>query len=261
MKPVAHALFVTALFTGPAAALAQDTPESANAVDAPSGVRGVNPAELNNRADAILKVINLPQGESISFVGKYDMKLGNSFGLNFELPLVTYVNIPVSNVAGINATGTGDLFTRLRYVAPVSRKVFVLGSAELVLPVASETATGAGKWQFNVAAGGVYIWNLKSFSAAIYKKTSSIAGSAARDDISSHQFRALHTFVLDRGWYVTGDGRYELSTIGRNEDWVQAEFEVGRQINARWAASLRVGKVFGDRANDGTLELNIRTFL
>jgi hypothetical protein len=235
---------------------AQSAPDAAEAAAAESGVRGVNPAELNNRIDVIGKVINLPVGESMSLVGKYDMKLGSGFGANFELPVLTHVNS-----TGINATGTGDLFTRVRYVRPLSKQMFLLGAVELVVPVASETATGTGKWQLNPAIGGVYMWNLRSFSALIYKNLSSIAGDSARPNISTHQFRGLHTFVLKGGWYVTGDVKYEVSTIGQNEDWVTTEFELGRQLSSRWAASVRVGKAYGDRPNDGTVEINIRTFL
>lgn len=236
--------------------LAQDAPNAADAAATQTGVRGVNPAELNNRIDAIGKVVNLPVGESLSLVGKYDMKLGAGLGANFELPVLTHVNS-----SGINATGTGDLFTRLRYVRPVSKQIFLIGSLEMVVPIASEPATGTGKWQLNPGFGGVYMWNQRSFSAAIYKISSSIAGDSARPNISTHMFRGLHTFVLNGGWYVTGDAKYEISTIGQNEDWVTTELELGRQFSPRWAASVRLGKAYGDRPNDGTIEFNIRTFL
>jgi hypothetical protein len=70
----------------------------------------------------------------------------------------------------------------------------------------------------------------------------------------------IHSFILDKGYYLTLDGRHEWQSTGLGEDWTTTEIEVGRQFNASLAASLRIGKAYGDRANDGSLELNVRTF-
>ncbi|MFZ4747517.1 MAG: hypothetical protein ACOYLK_11580 [Sphingomonas sp.] len=119
---------------------------------------------------------------------------------------------------------------------------------------------GTGKWQVNPAAGLVYMWSQRSFTAVIYEHSFSFAGDAARPDISVNQLRALHSFILDRGFCITFDGKHEWQTLGRNENGTTTEFEVGRQFSARWATSLRIGKAYGDCRNDGTLEFNVRTF-
>lgn len=255
MKKLAGIASAIALASSPAIAQDAQSDTAAQDVLGDTGVKGVNPAELNDRADVIVKAVNLPVGESIAVVAKYDMKLGNGLGANLEMPVLSYVN-----TTGIDATGTGDLFARIRYVKPLSRQVFVLGALETVVPIASSDVHGTGKWQLNPAVGAVYMWNFKSFSAVLYKRFQSIAGDDDRSDIHQNQVRALHTFVLGKGWYVTGDVKYDFETVARNEDWWTTEVELGKQLNARWASSLRLGKSYGDRKNKGTVEFNVRTF-
>jgi hypothetical protein len=239
-----------ALLLAAAPALAADLPAQGG-----SEVRGVNPADILNRADLIFKAINQKQGETLVGVAKYDKKLGDGLGANLELPFASYNNIGASD-----AFGLGDMSMRIRYVKALNPGLIALASAELVVPLATDPLLGTGKWQLNPGGGIVKIWSPRSFTALVYKHSFSIAGDAARADISINQARALQTFILDRGYYITLDGKHEWQTLGVNEDWTTAEFEIGRQFSARWAASLRLGKTWGDRANDGALELNVRTF-
>lgn len=243
-------LVLASLLLAAAPALAADPPAQGG-----SEVRGVNPADILNRADLILKLVNQKQGETIIGVAKFDKKLGDGLGANLELPFASY-----NNIGTMDAFGIGDVFLRVRYVKAINPGLIALASAELVVPLATDPLLGTGKWQLNPGGGFVKIWSQKAFTAIVYKRSFSIAGDAARADISINNIRALQTFILDKGWYTTIDGRHEWQTRGVNEDWTTAEFEIGRQFNARWAASIRIGKIWGDRANDGALEFNVRTF-
>lgn len=217
-------------------------------------VRGVNPADILSRADLIVRVVNLPQGETVTAVTKYDQKLGNSIAFNAELPVASYVN-----AGPIAAFGIGDLFLRVRYVAPLSRTVMALASVELVAPIATDDLLGAGKWQLNPVGGAVKIWSPRLFSAVVYKHSFSIGGDDVRADIDANSIRLIQSFILDKGYYISLDGRHEWQD-STNEGWSTAEFELGRQFSARFAASLRIGKAFGDRRNDGAIDINVRTF-
>jgi hypothetical protein len=49
--------------------------------------RGVKPAEIDSRFDVIAKRIGMePDGDSTSLTLKYDYRLNQNLGLNFELP-------------------------------------------------------------------------------------------------------------------------------------------------------------------------------
>lgn len=266
-RMAAAAAILCAAAAGAAPALAQskagdvvgpvdESEAAAKLAAAESGeVRGVNPADILSRADLVVKVTNLEQGEAFVAVAKYDQKLGEGLGANVELPVASYIN-----VGAADAFGMGDLFMRLRYVKPLSQSVIALASAELVAPTATNDLLGTGKWQLNPGGGLVKIWSPKLFTAAVYKHSFSIAGEDNRADINTNSARLIHSFILDRGYYFTLDGRHEWQTAGVNEDWSTTEIEVGRQFSARFAASMRFGKAFGDRANDGAVEINVRTF-
>lgn len=218
-------------------------------------VKGVNPADILNRADLIVKAVNLPTGESLVGVLKFDKRLGAGFGGNVELPVASYVNVGAADDFGV-----GDLFARVRYVRPLSARVIGLVSLEGVAPLADGPLLGTGKWQLNPAGGFVYLWSQKAFTAVIYKHSFSIAGKDSRPDIDVNQVRALQTFLLKRGYYLTVDARHEWQSRGPNEQWTTTELELGRQFSARWAGSIRIGKTYGDRKNDGAIEVNVRTF-
>lgn len=218
-------------------------------------VKGVNPADILNKADLIVKAVNLPQGEAFTAVAKYDTKLGGGFGANVEFPFASYVNIGAAD-----AFGVGDLFMRVRYVKPLAPGLIGLVSSELVVPTASKALLGTGKWQLNPGGGVVKLWSQRAFSAIIYKHSFSIAGKSNRADIDVNQIRGLQTFILNRGMYITIDGKHEWQTKGVNQDWTTAEFEVGKQFNAKLAASMRIGKTWGDRPNNGAIDINVRTF-
>jgi hypothetical protein len=241
----------------PSLAIAQESDEGVEAVkEAESGeVKGVNPADIFSRADLIVKAVNLPVGESVTAVAKYDRKLGEGLGATIELPFASYVNVGAADAFGI-----GDLFARVRYVKPLTQSVIALASAELVVPVATNDLLGTGKWQLNPGGGLVKIWSPKLFTAVVYKHSFSIAGESARASINTNQIRAIQSFILDRGAYVTIDGRHEWKSAGINENWTTGEVEFGKQFNAKLAASMRIGKAFGDRKNDGSIEFNVRTF-
>lgn len=233
-----------------------DKEAAAKLAAAESGeVRGVNPADILSRADLVVKVANLEQGHSLVAVAKYDQKLGEGLGANVELPVASYVD-----VGAADAFGMGDLFMRLRYVKPLSQTVIALASAELVAPTATNDLLGTGKWQLNPGGGLVKVWSSKMFTALVYKHSFSIAGDDARAEINTNSARVVHSFILDRGYYLTLDGRHEWQTAGVNQDWTTTEIEVGRQFSASFAASIRIGKAYGDRSNDGALEMNVRTF-
>lgn len=254
IQAFAIVLLAAGVAASAAAQTADDSLQTGPASDA-TEVRGVNPADILNRADLIVKFVNLPDGEALTGILKFDKKLGAGLGANFELPVLSYVN-----PGPVSAFGVGDLFSRVRYVKALSPKVIALGSLEMVVPLASDPLLGAGKWQLNPGGGLVYLWSRRAFGALIYKHSFSIAGDSARSAIDVNQARVLQTFILDRGWYVTLDAKHEWQTRGFDEQWTTTEFEVGRQFSARLAGSLRVGKAYGDRPNDGTLEFNIRTF-
>ena len=218
-------------------------------------VKGVNPADILNRADFIVKLIDLPAGSAWAAVAKFDKKLGGGLGGAVEVPFLQGLS-----AGAANATGLGDTLVKFRYVRPLGGRLIGLGALEFIAPTATASALGAGKWQVNPGVGIVQMWSPRTFSVLIYKHSLSVAGASDRADISVNSARALQSVILGNGWYITLDGRHEWQRKGIDEDWTQVDFEVGRQFSPRFAASVKIGRTWGDRRNDGALELNARTF-
>jgi hypothetical protein len=238
------------------AQVAPTAPEQiAAATSADQSVKGVNPADVLDRADLIVKVIDLPTGSAWAMVGKFDKSLADGFLGAIEVPFLQGLD-----AGPVSATGVGDTLVKFRKVMPLGGSLVGIAAMEFVLPTATEPALGAGKWQVNPGAGVVQIWSRHTFTVLLYKHSFSVAGDKARSDISVHSARALQTLILGRGWYATLDGRHEWQRRGRDEDWTQVDFEIGRQFSRRFAASAKIGKTWGDRSNNGALELNVRTF-
>lgn len=216
--------------------------------------RGVNPADIDSRFDVIVKHIGLePSGNTRSMTLKYDYKLNNHWGLNFELPAYTKLSQP-----GFERSGNGDLFARARWIVPAG--AWTYGAAvETVLPIASKDELGTGRYQLNVSGLVVRAFSASFLTAAALKQSSSIGGDSARPAISSTDFRIVPVFILPDGWAVTGELRqtWEHKT---ELTWQRAEVSLNKQFDAQWAGSVSAGRDFGDRKDRGAYSVALKYF-
>ncbi len=143
---------------------------AAAAEPASTGAPGVNPKDNLTKAEVFAKVDRLEGGGSLQALAiKYDRAFDASTGGNVELPLIR-IDAP-----GLVTSGVGDIALRVRRVhsaGPWS----VIVAAEAVLPTASRSEFGRGKWQLNPVAGAVYSLTPTSFVFVGYKHFFSIAG-------------------------------------------------------------------------------------
>jgi len=236
--------------TALAASLLLGAAANANAQEA----RGVNPAEIDSRADLIYKRINLhPSGSAESWTAKYDYKLNNQWGLNFELPVASKLTVP-----GVSVSGNGDLFARARWIVPVGAMTYGL-SFETVLPVASDDALGTGRYQLNFAALAVKPWSRSFLTAVAIKQTTSLGGDGHRDEFSNTDIRLVPVVILSDGWAITGEIRQTWEHRS-NLSWQRAEATLNKQFSAHWAGSVSYGRDFGDKKDDGALSLAVKYF-
>ncbi len=240
MKP-AHLLFSLSAACISLGAIAQEA-------------RGVNPAEIDSRADLIYKRINLhPSGSTEVWTAKYDYKLNNQWGLNFELPVASKLSVP-----GVSVSGNGDLFARARWIVPVGSMTYGL-SFETVLPIASDDALGTGRYQLNFAALAVKPWSHSFLTAVAIKQTTSLGGDGDRDGFSNSEIRLVPVVILSNGWAITGEIR---QTWEHRSDlsWQRVEATLNKQFTAQWAGSVSYGRDFGDKEDEGALSLAVKYF-
>ncbi len=216
--------------------------------------RGVNPAEIDSRFDVIVKQVGLaPTGTTRSLTLKYDYKLDDRWGLNFEFPVYTRLSQPA-----FARSGNGGLFARARWIAPAGAWTYG-ASAETVLPTASKDELGTGRYQLNVAALAVRAFSPGFLAAAAVKQTSSFGGDSKRAKLSNTDIRLVPVFILPDGWAVTGELR---QTWEHNSDlsWQRVEVTLNKQFDAHWAGSLSAGRDSGDRKDRGAVAVAVKYF-
>lgn len=216
--------------------------------------RGVNPADIDSRFDLIVKRVNLdPDGTTDIVTVKYDYKLSNTWGLNFELPAYTKLNTP-----GYSTSGNGDVFARARWIVPYAG--WSVGTSfETVLPVASKDALGTGKYQLNASVLAVKPWSHSFITAFAAKQTTSVAGESDRASFSNSEVRFIPVFILPDGWAISGEMR---QTWEHRSDmtWQRAEATLNKQFSLHWAGTFGYSQDFGDRKDKGTWSSSVKYF-
>lgn len=229
--------------------------------------RGVNPADNDTRADIILKYNWLTNRSGIfTTTLKFDYRITKEAGFNIEFPVLGNFQLrsPAAGVPGINDTGVGDVFMRLRYIAGIGTSSLghtSLGAAvEAVLPTASEKTLGSGTYQLNATGLAVQAWSPTLITAFIGKSTHSVHEFNGRRAIQEHTARIVQAFILPRGMFVTVDGKYNWETINRRDRWLESQIEFGMMLDARTAASVAFGRKWGDREDRGSVATTFKRF-
>lgn len=229
--------------------------------------RGVNPADNDTRADVILKYNWLTNKSGIfTTTLKFDYRVTNEIGVNVEFPVVGHFHMasPAPGVGGLNDTGVGDVFARMRYIAGIGTSRFghtsVGGALETVLPTASEKTLGSGTYQLNAVGLVVQAWSPTLITAFIGKTHHSIHEFNGRKAVQEHTARVVQAFILPKGMFVTLDGKYNWETINRRDRWIEAQIEFGMMLDARTAASLALARKWGDREDRGAISATVKRF-
>jgi hypothetical protein len=244
-------------------ATAAITPAAAEDIKA----RGVNPAENDTRADIILKYNWLTRSSGIfTTTLKFDYRLSQEVGFNIEMPVLGHFRqaSTAAGVPGLNDTGIGDVFLRLRYIASVGAgpvgQTSIGGAVETVLPTASERTLGSGTYQLNASALLVQAWNASLITALVVKSANSVHELSGRRAVQEQSIRVVQAFVLPRGMFVTVDAKYNWETINRRDTWVEGQIEFGMMLDARTAASVGYGRKWGDREDRGSVTAAVKRF-
>lgn len=239
------------------------TPALAQQPDQEVQARGVNPADNDTRLDVILKYNWLTNKAGLfTTTLKYDQRVTPEIGVNVEMPVLGVFRAPALPGlpgSGLNDTGVGDVFTRLRYVHSFGQ-LSLGGAVEAVFPTASERTLGQGAYQFNIAGLAVYAWSPSIITAFVGKAVQSVHEQSGRTDIQENTARVIQAFILPQARFVTLDVKYNWETINRRDVWWETQAEIGQMLDASTSVSVAVSRKFGDRRDLGTLSLTAKRF-
>jgi len=180
------------------------------------------------------------------------------FALSKDLTLVTRTILPVLSQPSPAGTqnGIGDLNPSFFFV-PKGKGPWTLGfGPTLVLPTASVSSLGSGKWSAGPAAVAVYSkgpW----VAGALLNNVWSFAGERDRGAVSAYLLQPFINYNLPKGWYLVTSPIVTANWRAASGDqWilpvgggVGRVFRIGRQpINASLQAYANVVKPdnFGD---------------
>lgn len=173
--------------------------------------------------------------------------------LRLEAPIVG------ADANGQHAFGMGDAYGQFLIIPYATQTFAWLFGSGVVVPTASDTLTGTGKWA--VAPMGIPFWR---FSNALFyikvQNFTSIAGEATRRDLNYLLVTPVFFHRMSRGWWMFADS--DVKTTWTDEDrtnvksgaglgrgiargvsmWVKPEVWLGPSPEGRW--SVRSGIVW-----------------
>jgi len=188
------------------------------------------------------------------------------FALSKDLTLVTRTILPVLSQPSPAGTqnGIGDLNPSFFFV-PKGKGPWTLGfGPTLVLPTASVSSLGSGKWSAGPAAVAVYSkgpW----VAGALLNNVWSFAGERDRGAVSAYLLQPFINYNLPKGWYLVTSPIVTANWRAASSDqWilpvgggVGRVFRIGRQpINASLQAYANV--VQPDNFGDVTIRAQIQ---
>ncbi|WP_432444393.1 hypothetical protein [Rhizobium lusitanum] len=123
----------------------------------------------------------------------------------FTLPIATSPDVPTGYV-----TGLGDLTLMDLFILPKKGDITFGAGPLVVLPTATDTSLGSGKWQ--VGAAGVAVvpqeWGLLG---GLLTYQTSFAGKEDREDVNLLTVQPIVNFNLKDGWYVRSSATWNFN--------------------------------------------------
>lgn len=143
--------------------------------------------------------------------------------LRFTLPIATAPDVPSGYV-----TGLGDLTLMDIFILPKLGDVTFGAGPLVVLPTATDTSLGAGKWQ--VGAAGVIVapqsWGLLG---GLVTYQTSFAGDNDRDDVNLLTVQPIVNVNLADGWYLRSSATWNFN-LENGTSYIPVGLGVGKVI-------------------------------
>lgn len=141
----------------------------------------------------------------------------------FTLPIATSPDEPSGYV-----TGLGDLTLMDIFILPKKGETTFGVGPLIVLPTATDSSLGSGKWQ--AGGAGVVVapqdWGLLG---GLVTYQTSFAGSDSREDVNLLTFQPIANFNLSKGWYLRSSATWNFN-LENGSSYVPVGFGVGKVI-------------------------------
>jgi hypothetical protein len=194
---------------------------------------------------------------------------GHSRPLSENLTLVNRTIIPISYQPELapgldSAFGLGDI-NYTGFFVPTTTGNFTWGvGPSILLPTATDTVLGTGKWSVGPAAVGL-VTQGPIVAGALVSQLWSFAGDSNRDDVNLFTLQPFFNYNFDGGWYLSTSPIITANWAGQGEQWTVPlgggggrVFNIGSQpVNASLAAYWNAVKARGCRRLDVTGAIDV----
>lgn len=208
---------------GGAAAVAQATGEEATAT---------SQADLARAAqNPIASLISVPFQNNTNFgVGAFD-RTSNILNVQPVIPIPLSENLTLVNRTIIpifyqpelapgldSAFGLGDI-NYTGFFVPATTGNFTWGvGPSILLPTATDTVLGTGKWSVGPAAVGL-VTQGPIVAGGLVSQLWSFAGDSNRTDVSLFTFQPFFNYNFDGGWYLTTSPIITANWAASSDQW------------------------------------------
>lgn len=171
----------------------------------------------------------------------------------------------VTDVTGDTDGGLGDLTVRYGQILSLDRRKAFAAGLGLVMPTATATALGTGKWSLEPSASVILFLSREWIFAPSFKQTVSFAGDSSRADVNLSAFdfyivwrspSLTQWVILDPAfawnWERSSDQLLGTTTLTYGH-------LLGRTGTAVWSAYVKPGVGWGSgRASDWSIEAGLK---
>lgn len=240
---VLHCLLASAL-------LVQECPALAGNADETAQETGGDITRPTHRIDLRVGFESSDEERSRNLTLRYTHPafLTESWRLNLQidLPFASVKHHQDSPENDTQARGDGDVILQALFAHELPNQQGVGFGTQLIIPTASEKASGKGKWRLRPMVG--YRWSVPrlsegSFFQLLLRYDFSFAGDDKRAGVSELQFGPSLEIALPRSMYLSffpsPDIRYNFKT---DEIFVPLNVEVGKSFGRRLIVSFEFGK-------------------
>ena len=148
--------------------------------------------------------------------------------LRFELPTTA------TKVTGVpTQTGIGDAYAQALAVKPLSRRVVLVAGSGLLIPTATDSLLGSGKWAAAPVAGPLVFFGPRTFLFVKVQNFVSFAGDADRQNFNYLLVTPLWLHAIGQRWWVMLDSETKTNWMDEGRTGFKSGVQVGRAFRGR----------------------------
>jgi len=168
------------------------------------------------------------------------------------------VPLAVTNIGGETQGGLGDIYGQFVLVPVVTRKVVFGAGSGVVVPTATSSTTGAGKFTVAPIAGVLFPVHRRSYFLLKMQDYISVAGDDARADVHYLATTPYLLVLLKKRWWLQLETEAKTNFEASADTSFKSAVAIGRMLNRNMGVWIKPEVPWGPhREGDFTLKTSL----